>query len=174
MTIQEVMDRVVSFGRSGQILITGGEPLEGDKKNFVKALSLKILKNRNFRFQPVRIETNGAEDISGLKGNVFSIDYKLSGSGMNSRMLSANFNLISRRKNPEDEVKFVVRNRNDFEDSLSVISRFKLENCNLAYSPVYGELEPVILAEWIKKEGTMKSRLSLQVHKILWGNQKGV
>ena len=176
MNEKEILDRVYSLknNQRRQILFTGGEPLEGDKKSLVKKLVKKLSKTNSGLWRQIRIETNGKEDISGLPNAVFSIDFKLPGSGMTQYMLEKNFKYIAKRKNPLDEVKFVVRNREDFDYSLSVIYRFALEQHNIVYSPVHSELPATELANWILKEGTMYSRLSLQLHKILWGNKRGV
>ena len=39
-------------------------------------------------------------------------------------------------------------------------------------SPVYESLRPVELADWIL-EKKLNVRLQVQLHKILWGDQKG-
>ena len=176
MTVEEVISKTNSFsGNKIQHLITGGEPLEATKRDFVQELANLIYeKNRGSDFELTRIETNGKELVTGLEHMVFSIDYKLPGSGMEQEMNPENFFYIAERKHPLDEIKFVVRNRNDFDHSLSVITRFGLENFNLVYSPVHGELVAADLADWIKNTGLAKSRLSLQLHKILWGDKKGV
>lgn len=177
MNVKEVMEQINIFtgSKKFQILVTGGEPLEKDKKKFTQAIANIIhQKNKDTDFSWIRVETNGKESIAGLKNMVFSIDYKLPGSGMERYMDPKNFITIAKRKNPLDEVKFVVRNQADYNHSLSIITKFHLENLNLVYSPVHTELNPEILAEWIKATCLPKSRLSLQLHKILWGNIKGV
>jgi 7-carboxy-7-deazaguanine synthase len=165
----------VSDGRIVQLLITGGEPLEGDeKKEFCSVLS-KLLsdKRHNSSFRYPRIETNGKESIRNLENMVFTIDYKLPGSGMESWMNKDNFYYLNERANPLDEVKFVIRDRIDYLRSLEVVKEFML-SANLLFSPVEGELDAAELAEWVKTSGLVAARLSLQLHKILWGNKRGV
>lgn len=101
------------------------------------------------------------------------MDYKLPGSGMEDRMDQENFRILEKRHNSLDEIKFVVRDRIDFDRSIEVIREQKIQT-NILYSPVHGEVDAKELVEWIKVDNPPKCRLSLQIHKVLWGNQKGV
>jgi 7-carboxy-7-deazaguanine synthase len=157
-----------------QILITGGEPLEGENRLTTTQLCkdyATICHDRNHPYP--RIETNGAEPIKNLNNMVFTLDYKLPGSGMEEKMCLENLTILRERKNPFDELKFVVRDRFDFDRSIHIVHKFN-PDCHILFSPVSGELQPEDLAEWIKNESIPKSRLSLQIHKILWGDKKGV
>lgn len=177
MSVSESIRKVESFGVKGtQILLSGGEPLEGaDKRDFCALFSEWVWKKRhNSLFSSPRVETNGREPISGLENMVFTLDYKLPGSGMEEEMLPENFLFLRDRKNSLDEIKFVVRDRKDFERSLEVIDSYQLNKMNLLFSPVEKECSAADLAEWIKTAGIPNSRLSLQLHKILWGNKRGV
>lgn len=177
MSVSEAIERAESFGVTGtQILLSGGEPLEGgNKRDFCALFSERVWKKRhNSLFSSPRVETNGREPISGLENMVFTLDYKLPGSGMEEEMLPENFTFLRDRKNSLDEIKFVVRDRKDFERSLEVIDSYQLQKMNLLFSPVEKECNAADLAEWIKTAGIPNSRLSLQLHKILWGNKRGV
>jgi 7-carboxy-7-deazaguanine synthase len=67
-----------------------------------------------------------------------------------------------------DELKFVVRDRADFDYALRVVRERKLEGrCPLLLSPVHGALEPSELAAWLLESG-LKARVQLQLHKLLW------
>jgi 7-carboxy-7-deazaguanine synthase len=175
MDLDSILEKVESFSkRPTQILLTGGEPLEGEKKFFCSQIAKKVyLKRHNSNFAFTRIETNGKENIQNLEYMVFSIDYKLPGSGMESEMNRDNFHFIKSRNNLLDEVKFVVRDRIDFERSLEVIKEFQL-NQNLIFSSVYHDLKPAVLADWLKEENIPGARLSIQLHKNLWGEERGV
>jgi 7-carboxy-7-deazaguanine synthase len=174
-TVSEVLERIESFTKTPvQILLTGGEPLEGEKRNFCKELTKMIFQKRhNSNYAYTRIETNGKENILDLDYMVFSLDYKLPGSGMETFMSRENFHYLKQRKNPLDEIKFVVRDRIDFDRALEIIDEFSF-NENIIFSPVYGELQSSELAEWIKEKTILGARLSLQLHKILWGEKRGV
>jgi 7-carboxy-7-deazaguanine synthase len=176
MDLEKVIQRVEKFSQTSQILLTGGEPLEGEeKRKFCLAISKYFWEKRhNHNFAYTRVETNGKEDIREFEHCVFTLDYKLPGSGMEKWMLPSNFFYLRDRKNSLDEIKFVVRDKADFKRALEVIEEYKLTEHHLLFSPVEKELQPSILAEWVKKAKLPNSRLSLQIHKILWGNKRGV
>jgi len=170
--IEQILSLTPKYG--AQILITGGEPLEGENRLLTISLCneyKQICKNPSHPLP--RIETNGAESIEGLENMVFTIDYKLPGSGMEDRMNLDNSSTLRGRNNIQDELKFVIRNKGDFDRSVQVVQEFR-PNTHILYSPVHGELELAELAEWIKATPVPKARLSLQMHKILWGNKKSV
>ncbi|EMY62564.1 7-carboxy-7-deazaguanine synthase QueE [Leptospira terpstrae] len=159
-----------------QVLLTGGEPLEGKNRDLSVAIAKRIYEHRmNFGrpYPAPRVETNGSEQITDDSFFVFTMDYKLPGSGMEDRMNQENFRILEKRHNSLDEIKFVVRDRIDFDRSIEVIREQKIQT-NILYSPVHGEVDAKELVEWIKVDNPPKCRLSLQIHKVLWGNQKGV
>ena len=70
------------------------------------------------------------------------------------------------RFGPQDQVKFVVADRGDYEFARGVIARFGLASrcAALLISPMYGALEPNVLAGWILAD-RLAVRLQLQLHK---------
>jgi 7-carboxy-7-deazaguanine synthase len=138
--------------------ITGGEPLLQPN---VHELIARLLEGG----REVMIETGGHRDISSLDPRVRRIvDVKTPSSGESDRVLVENF----ARLRDTDELKFVVRDRADFDFSLGVIRRHELAGrCPLLFSPVAGELDPADLAAWILESG-VRARLQLQLHKLLW------
>ena len=75
--------------------------------------------------------------------------------------------------NPDDEIKFVLTDRKDFEWAKEMIEKHNLNSeANVLFSPVSGNLEPRDLSEWILNDG-LDVRLQLQLHKIIWGNERG-
>lgn len=175
MSLDAILEKVEALsGTPTQILLTGGEPLEGERKNFCSEFAKIVYEKRhNSIFAFTRVETNGKEEIQNLQNMVFSIDYKLPGSGMEEHMNKENFHYIQKRNNPLDEVKFVVRDKTDFDRSIEVIQDFKLKQ-NLIFSSVYSELKPQVLADWLKEVNVIGARLSIQLHKYLWGEVRGV
>ncbi|BDA80637.1 7-carboxy-7-deazaguanine synthase [Leptospira kobayashii] len=174
-SIIKEMETIDPFHAS-QILLTGGEPLEGKNGEMSSLLCKHIYQTRihaNKPYPAPRIETNGKERINDEINRVYTMDYKLPGSGMEDQMEKENFSVLRKRHNILDEIKFVVRDRYDFERSLEVLREFSPDT-NILYSPVFGEMDANELVEWIKKENPPKARLSLQIHKVLWGNKKGV
>jgi len=67
-----------------------------------------------------------------------------------------------------DEVKFVIRDRHDYEWAKDVITKHALTTrCPVLFSPVFGALENVDLASWIVDDG-IDVRFQIQVHKYIW------
>ncbi len=92
------------------------------------------------------------------------LDVKTPGSGE----VATDFGFVDGLR-PHDELKFVVCSEDDFRWSLEVIRRHALEGrSHLLFSPVWGQVEPRALAGWILESG-IEARLSLQIHKVVWG-----
>ena len=71
-----------------------------------------------------------------------------------------------------DEVKIVLADRTDYEWARTVVREHALEGrVPILLSPVHGALEPRLLAQWILEDG-LEARLNLQLHKLLWGNER--
>jgi len=159
-TRREVADVVREVLEKGCDLVevTGGEPLLQSSVHDLVAALLDQGKT-------VLIETGGHRDISVLDPRVKRIvDVKTPSSGESHRNRTENFEDLR----DGDELKFVVQERADFEWALDMIVRHDLERrCPLLFSPVWGELEPVELADWLLAAG-VPARLQLQLHKILW------
>ncbi len=158
MTIQEILDKVESYPCS-LVEITGGEPLLQDETSFL----VKKLLEQN---KTVLIETNGSMDVSGLDSRCIKIlDIKCPSSRMNSKNVLGNLQQL----NPNDQIKFVIKNSDDFDFAKNIIKLlppdFPLSN--VLFSPVSGEFSPDILSRWIL-EGGIGVRIHLQLHKILW------
>jgi 7-carboxy-7-deazaguanine synthase len=178
MTVGEILDAIKLLDQfeNKQILLTGGEPLEGRNALISRELCQAIFQKRNqlgLPFASPRIETNGKEPLDEENDKVFTMDYKLPGSGMESAMFMENFQILQKRHNSLDEIKFVIRDRYDFQRSLEILHE-KKPNTNVLFSPVHEDLDAKELVEWLKETNPPKARLSLQIHKILWGDKKGV
>ncbi len=141
------------------VCITGGEPLL--QTDAVVALSKRLLQDGH----TVLVETNGTQDISPLpRGAVRIMDVKCPGSGESGKTLPRNLELLR----PQDEVKFVISDREDFEWAVEFIDRHALgEGPEVLFAPVWGRLEGRRLAQWILRAG-LEVRLQLQLHKFLW------
>lgn len=163
-SIDEIVDRVKSYN-CNLVEITGGEPLMQNE-----CLDLmKILCDSGF---DVMLETGGSLPINSIDPRVMIImDFKCPSSGMMKKNLFANIKFL--KKN--DEVKFVIGDRDDYEWSKKIISMYKLDRkCAILFSVVFGALEPVTLVNWIL-EDKLDVRFQLQMHKIIWHPEtKGV
>ena len=93
---------------------------------------------------------------------------------MEEFMFRENFQYLVERKNSLDEIKFVVRDIADYKKAMYMVSKWNLGNICLLFSPVQNEMDPIELAELVKESNLPNARLSLQLHKLLWGNRRGV
>jgi 7-carboxy-7-deazaguanine synthase len=157
MSIPEILERVGAFG-CRRVEVTGGEPL-------LQEAALGLMSELCDRGYDVMLETGGALSIAAVDGRVRRIvDIKCPGSGMSDRNFWGNI----RELKPTDEVKFVLRDRADFEWAMDAIREHGLsDRCPVLFSPVFGELEPAALAGWIL-ESRAPVRMQLQLHKFIW------
>ncbi|HJO92356.1 MAG TPA: radical SAM protein [Victivallales bacterium] len=158
--ISELVEKAVESGVKF-VEITGGEPLL--QKN-VQLLSDLLLKEK----LTVLIETNGSVAISDLPPGVIKIlDCKCPSSGMDNEMFFENFDLLTKN----DEVKFVMSNKQDYEYAVNIINSYKLitKTEKILFSPVAGKLSPKLLAEWMVRD-KIPAILQLQLQKIIWTN----
>jgi 7-carboxy-7-deazaguanine synthase len=140
------------------VLLTGGEPL---LQHDLPALARRLLE----RGYEVTLETHGQRPLDALpEGVVRIVDVKTPDSGEVATDLA-----YLDRLSPRDEVKFVVSSQADFAWSREVIRRHALEGrVQVLLSPVWGKVEPRELAAWMLASG-LDARLSLQIHKVIWG-----
>lgn len=112
------------------------------------------------------VETGGSLDIGSIDPRVKRIvDFKCPGSGMEKRNMWENV----RHLRPGDEVKFVVADRADYDWALEKVREHGLEGrIPVLISPVFGVLDPALLAGWILASGLRGVRLQLQMHKFIW------
>jgi 7-carboxy-7-deazaguanine synthase len=139
--------------------VTGGEPL---LQQDVYPLMQTLLD----RGKTVLIETGGHRSIADVpKGVVKVMDVKCPGSGEAARMNWGNLDLLALT----DEVKFVIKDRADYEYAKDVVSRHGLSGkvAAIHFSPVHGVLDPKTLSEWVLAD-RLPVRVQLQVHKYIW------
>lgn len=169
MTEDELYDEIKKSGIRN-ITLTGGEPLLQPE---IGVLLHKLAADDTLS---VEIETNGSigiEEFSRLKNPpLFTLDYKLPGSGMEKYMKVENFAYLK----PEDTVKFVAGSRQDLERAREIIVGFQLtEKCAVYISPVFGAIAPAEIVEFMKQYRLNGVNLQLQLHKIIWDpQQRGV
>jgi 7-carboxy-7-deazaguanine synthase len=118
------------------------------------------------RGRTVLLETGGHRPIGRVPREVIKIvDVKCPGSGEADKNDWTNLRALA----PHDEVKFVVKDRTDYEFARDVIARHDLPSCCAAVllSPVHDILEPRLLSEWML-EDRLPARLQVQLHKVIW------
>lgn len=139
--------------------LTGGEPLL--QKEAIPLMEQLLASGRT-----VMIETGGHISLERVPRAVIKIvDVKCPGSGEAHRMHWPNLDLVA----PHDEVKFVIKDREDYEYARDVVRRYDLSArvAAVLFSPVHGVQDPKALAEWILAD-KLPVRLQLQLHKYVW------
>ena len=161
--IADILAKVAEFG-TRYVTVTGGEPLAQKDCHVL----LKGLCDAGYS---VSLETGGAIDISPVDSRVSVIlDVKTPGSGEVENNLWANLSHLK----SQDEVKFVLSSREDYEWAKELLSSHKInEKCPVLFSPVYSQINPTALAEWVLAD-KLPVRMQVQLHKILWGEKPGV
>ena len=164
MSLEEVLAKVRSHGRR-LVEVTGGEPLHQPE-------AFTLIERLCADGYEVLVETSGAIDITPVDRRARVImDVKCPGSGMMDRMDWKNLDRIASK----DEVKFVIKDRADYEFACEIVRRHNLaERCTVLFGPAFGDLDPRQLAEWVLAD-KLPVRFQLQLHKFIWDpNMKGV
>ncbi len=148
----------------GLVQVTGGEPLIQDE-------SLLLMSRLTAAGATVLLETNGSCLLSRVPPRVIKVvDVKTPGSGEGGSWLPENLKWIGVR----DQVKFVVTSRDDYAWARNFILSHGLHYfTQVLLSPAWGIMDSRELASCIL-EDRLPVRLQIQLHKILWGNKKGV
>lgn len=156
-TIEAILDHIRQWP-CRLVELTGGEPL---LQKHLPALATRLL-NQGYT---VLIETGGHRDLSVLDSRIIKImDVKCPGSGEHTKTLWSNFTHLTSR----DQIKFVIKDRIDYEYARNIIKRFHLEKGpHILFSPVFGEMDYRTLAQWILQDG-LPVRMQLQLHKFIW------
>ncbi|HEV8594742.1 MAG TPA: radical SAM protein [Thermoplasmata archaeon] len=180
-SVIEVVRRVVELAASGisHVCWTGGEPVLQ-----WRAMASAIRKMPEHLVHSV--ETDGEVPLAPLSGAVperradgrlrYIMDVKCPGSKMRANVAFENLPHLQR----EDEVKFVILDRTDYEFARDVMRSRTIPAGTILFSPaapahaVKEGLDPATLAAWILKDG-LDVRLQIQVHKVLWpGVDRGI
>lgn len=173
MSVSDIVEAVNQY-RVGRVTLTGGEPLIHKD---VESLVLELLKNNE-----VNIETNGSVDLYDILDAVESaklrdkliitMDWKSVHSEESNRMVPHNIlNLES-----QDVLKFVVGSEVDLRQMQDVLEHEGTKtNCNVFVSPVFGEIDPATIVDYVLKYHMNDVRVQLQIHKMIWDpNKRGV
>lgn len=162
MSLEQIGARVAGLGLR-HVTVTGGEPLA--QRN-----CLELLRNLCDRDHVVSLETSGALDVSQVDPRVIKVmDLKTPASGESARNRWENIPYLRK----QDQVKFVLCDRKDYEWARSILREHELQHrCEVLFSPAFEDLEFRQLAEWIL-EDRLPVRFQLQLHKLLWGEERG-
>lgn len=169
MTEEEIVTYILEE-KVQNVTLTGGEPL---LQQDINVLLERLAKETQLW---VEIETNGSVNITPFltieNRPSMTMDYKLPSSGMEQFMCQENFSLLQEK----DTVKFVSGSREDLEKAKEIIERYELvKRCHVYLSPVFGQIEPADMVEYMKENHMNGVNLQLQMHKFIWNpNKKGV
>jgi 7-carboxy-7-deazaguanine synthase len=162
LEIGEIINRVTSY-RCRLVEITGGEPLIQNGT----PLLIQMLLDLGFE---VLLETNGSMDISVIDNRCVKIlDIKCPSSGEAKRNYLENL----KRLQPNDEIKFAIGSKEDYDYAKNILSFMNRANGNIKpplLSPVYGRMNPELLAQWILADH-LDVRMQIQLHKVIWGSE---
>ncbi len=162
MSLADIRARIGTIG-CPNVCVTGGEPL-------AQKACLPLLTALCDAGYSVSLETSGALDIAGVDARVSRIvDLKAPDSGEVAKNLWANIDLLT----PNDEIKLVLASAADYQWARRMLAEHRLaDRCPVLLSPVTGRLDPAALAEWILRD-QLPVRFQLQLHKTIWGGERG-
>ena len=164
LTVDSIVEKAKSYN-CNLVEITGGEPLLQED---VYPLMTKLCEG-GFT---VLLETSGSLSIENVDKRVINIlDFKTPSSKMDKKNHFQNIDFLK----PNDEVKFVLGSREDYNWSKEIIAKYQLdEKVKILFSSVFGNVEHKELVEWIL-EDKLNVRYQLQMHKYIWDpNKTGV
>jgi len=160
LTISHILNEVSKYN-TPYICVTGGEPM-------AQSNCLKLLDSLIEAGYKVSMETSGSIDITPVNIKVSIVmDIKTPSSTEEKQNRYENLSVLQSK----DQLKFVIASRSDFDWSCDLLKKNQVKS-EVLFSPVYESLEPFQLADWIL-EKKINVRLQVQLHKILWGDQKG-
>lgn len=162
MTIAEIVTEVNKHN-CNHVCITGGEPLLQNETDEL----IDVLLTKGYK---ICLETNGSMDIQNIsekKSVMISLDIKCPSSNMHKKMRFDNISHLDM----DDQLKFVIGSKEDYDYAKKIINRYDVI-CPIFFQPVEGT-NPKELAGWILEDG-LNVKLGLQIHKIIWGNKRGV
>ena len=176
-TAGEIIAQIEALQPCPLIEFTGGEPMLQARE------LLPLMTNLLEKNYTLMIETSGEQPLAGVPKAVHKIvDVKCPGAGAAANTFRLE-NLAALTSN--DEVKFVLTDRTDYEFARDFIQTHNLASLcgNILLSPAFLKapsdqrstdncaLDPRLIVEWMLADG-LPARLSLQIHKYIWEPRK--
>ena len=162
ISVEEIVNEIQKFPCK-YVCITGGEPLLQDE-------IMDLIENLLMRGYRICLETNGSvniEKIVGKESLIVSLDIKCPSSKMHEKMELNNLFYLTKN----DQLKFVIKNKGDYNYAKSIIGEYKPQS-TIFFQPVWGT-NPKELSSWILNDN-LNVRLGLQLHKVIWGDKRGI
>jgi 7-carboxy-7-deazaguanine synthase len=172
MAVEEVLDEVEHLSPGGLVEITGGEPMLQERE------AVPLMQRLVDSGYKVLLETSGERPLERVPAGVIKVvDVKCPNSGEPDTFRMENLQILR----AQDEVKFVLSDRTDYEFARDFIARHDLATRVNAvlFSPAFGKeaegmrdashclLDPQELADWMLADN-VQARLGLQIHKFIW------
>jgi 7-carboxy-7-deazaguanine synthase len=172
MSLEDVEQEVIRLSDAGLVEITGGEPMLQERE------VVPLMERLIARGYMLLLETSGERPLDRVPKAVHKIvDVKCPGSGEGGTFRMSNLECVT----PQDEIKFVLADRTDYEFARDFTREHHLETKvhSVLFSPAFRkypsrerdasncELDPRLLAEWIVAD-KLNVRLGLQIHKFIW------
>ncbi len=163
-TVASLLDEVAAIGLP-LVEVTGGEPL-------LQPSVLPLLRGLCDAGRTVLLETSGTVSTAGVDERVRVIlDVKTPGSGEAARNLDDN---LTRLVAGRDEVKLVLCDEADYDVARAFVRARRVPaGVAVLLSAAQPLLSPAALAEWMVRD-RLDARFQLQLHKVLWGDRRGV
>jgi 7-carboxy-7-deazaguanine synthase len=160
--LDTILNEVKKY-KAAYVTVTGGEPL-------AQKACLTLLTRLCDAGYEVSLETSGALSVAEVDVRVVKVvDVKTPGSGEVEKNRWENIGYLL----PQDQIKFVICDRQDYDWAKEIIEKYQLvERCEVLLSPSYKQIIPGELADWILQD-QLAVRLQIQLHKYLWGEVEG-
>ncbi|WXT99894.1 MAG: 7-carboxy-7-deazaguanine synthase [Catillopecten margaritatus gill symbiont] len=160
LSIDDIVAEIQQYNTK-LVCVTGGEPLAQINCHIL----LDRLAKEGYK---ISLETSGSIDISDVNPAISVVmDVKTPSSNEADKNLYSNIEKLKSK----DQLKFVIGSKKDFDWSVDILSQYPT-SAGVLFSPVFDKVQPVELADWILDK-QLNVRLQVQMHKLLWGDQKG-
>ena len=160
LSIDEIMAKVKQYS-TPYICVTGGEPLAQINCHILLDTLVK-------EGCLVSLETSGSIDVGEVNPAVSIVmDVKTPSSNESHQNLYDNIEKLQTK----DQLKFVIGSRQDFDWSVDIMTQYST-TAGVLFSPVFDQVSPTQLADWILDK-QLNVRMQVQMHKLLWGDEKG-
>ena len=160
-TLSQIIAEVDKF-KCNQVCITGGEPM-------CQSETPKLIDELLGAGYLVTLETNGSINLEELECSpllMISMDIKCPSSGQADKMEFSNIELLG----PTDQLKFIISGQEDYDYAKEIMQKYQPTSV-IIMTPVDGT-NINELVEWVLKD-KLDARVLPQLHKIIWGNQRG-
>lgn len=162
MTLDAILEEVDGL-HPRFVTVTGGEPL-------AQKPCRRLLSSLCDAGYEVSLETSGAMDVTDVDPRISVVlDIKTPGSGEEPKNRYENIACLAAK----DQVKFVICDRADYDwacEKLETVLRDA--TCEILFSPEHEGMNATELAHWILID-RLSVRMQIQLHKYLWGNERG-